>query len=257
MNRRRILWASIVFGALLTSYHMIRTYQNSNRYMDIKSWSGMNLDREMLTARRDSFDMYAPDGNWKGYMTQNFYFKEGAYLMEDVSRFSDGSVVEYAAFKIDTSAMKTDTLHINMRTDQGNAIVNLKIDHQYVTGSYHVTKGEQERMIKIDTTYEKTILRNEIYMLINAVEWNIGDQLSLNVLSPLSMAVSKATIRAISVEDLTCQGQNTSCMKLELRSDGKIAENDIWITRASPRRILKFKVLEPALNIILTKTSPN
>lgn len=253
----KILWICTCasFLLVLTFCKESNHQQSANDLPKLAEWAGAKVDMSQLTVRKDSFVIFDPSGAKVGTMQQHFSYQDGFYKMEDISRFDDESVVEYAVFLVDSVTLSTRDIDIDMKTKNGDAMIKFSLADQLVKGQYQLSNEGRQQTIEVDSTYEMDISRNELYMLVNAVEWEEGLSLPLNIFAPLSMKKSKASLRAIGEEELNWQGKSTSCMKVELRSDGNIPDNDFWITRTSPRQILKVDVVGLGLEIKLAKSA--
>lgn len=226
--------------------------QNANsKPQTIKKWLGHNLEFNHVVNRLDSYDMIDSTGSKIGSMIFGTSFYNGKLIVRDTSQFDDGSVYETADFVIDTANLFTEKFSTNMTVGSAQLLFNLKSDSGKLIGDYKVIRNGNETITTKDTVLSYDIARIELYTLLHALDISNIDSISFNTFVSTSFSVSKTTLKVVGEEEISVPYGEFNCTKLELRADGRMPDNDIWITNTEPRRIVKFLVPQMQLSIEL------
>ncbi|WP_420385078.1 hypothetical protein [Roseivirga sp.] len=217
-----------------------------------KQWAGREIDLQHIQEVVNEYHMYNSDRNKVGSMIFGFWFEGGRLWARDTSSFDDGSVYEVAQFSMDTTSMELRTDKTDMQTPNADIKIDLNFDSKKVTGQADVKRANgNNNHIPIDDDYAYTIVRSEIYMLLHTLSLPRGDTLSLDVLVPNSLNVSKVQLYYTGEERVTTEYGKFRCDVYWLKTDGKMPENKIWVSKKSPRTIVRFHVPAASLDIEL------
>ncbi len=218
-----------------------------------KQWLGKKLDFEQLQSKTDYYHIFDSAKTKVGSMVFGTFFNDGLFIARDTSQFDDGSFIETAAFRIDTTTMKTKSVFMSMSYGNTSIEIDIEKDNERITGAYSIKRDTLTNEQKMDSIYDYDIVRSEIYMLLNAIELKQGDTLKLRSFVPSGLSVSDITIFLKGKETIKVpySGKAKECQIISIRTDGKMPNNDIWITKDRPRQMFKFFVPEQKLSIEL------
>jgi hypothetical protein len=216
-----------------------------------KSWQGQSVDFSQIREVVNTYHMFDSTGTKVGSMVFGFSFEDGMLVARDTSQFDDGSVYETAVLTFDTSVFEMKKVAIDIKMSTASLDVDLRTADNRVIGSYVVNRDTTSTSYPIDSAYQYTAFREEIYMLTHSLRMEAGDTLSLDALVPTSMGISKAQMIYSESETIEAPGGMTECDVIWLKTDGKMPDNKIWITKDSPRTIAKFYVPGAELDIVL------
>ena len=194
-----------------------------------------------------TYYMYDESGRKTGSMVTEFRTENGEYVFADVSKFDDGSVHEEATFRFGGSPLRTTSVFIDMKASGQHVVIDLALDGDYVRGTYITSTNTHD----IDQAMEFDVVRAELYALLQCSHSVADIDTTLRVLSPLSMRVVEAELRAVGTETVECRGESVEAVKLLLDGKGGIPTNHIYIDPAS-RLAVRYEVITPIrLDIIL------
>ena len=220
---------------------------------DPKYWLGKEVDTLQLKERLNVYQMYNNEGDKVGSMVFAFDLHEKRIIVRDTSQFDDGSIYETAEFVLDRENLRTISNNVDMKTGSMEMQIRLKAEENRVEGFAKVTRGENIIKTDIDSTFQYDVFRSDLYVLLHTIEFSKGDSIPFRAIAPMSgMRVSDASIVYEGEETIQIAGKSYACVVVMLKSDGVIPANKIWISKETPRRIMKFEVTGAGLNIELS-----
>lgn len=220
----------------------------------LANWAGQSLNLDHLKSERDSFIMLNQSGEKVGGMIWEKHREANRYVHNDVSYFDDGSIYEEASFLFTLDPLTIDSIVTDMKTPSASMSINFAMNNKKVTGPALVKRDTSERSIAIDSLLQYDVAREEIYSLIHCIQLENLTEMKLRVLNSLGLTIANATITLRGKESLTTPYGTYKTFKLDLNGGGVIPDNIIWI-QESPRKIVKVKVGQPELEVLLAKTS--
>jgi len=224
---------------------------NQNHLAD---WAGQPVNLDHLKTERDSFIMVNPSGDKVGGMIWEKHRNGNRYVHNDVSYFDDGSVYEEASFLFSLDPLTIDSIITDMKTPAATMSIRFGMQGKRISGPVQMKRDTNARMIAVDSVLQFDMAREEIYSLIHCLQLESFKEMKLKVLNPLGLAIADASIKFVGKESLTTNYGSYETFKLDLNGGGIIPDNIIWI-QDKPRKIIKVKVREPELEIVLAKTS--
>lgn len=216
-----------------------------------KTWLGQPVDFSQLREVTNTYLIYDSTGNKVGSMIFGFSFEDGVLVARDTSQFDDGSIYETAIFTFDTTDFRMNAVATDMKTPHGTLDLDLRLDNGRVKGTYVVMRDTTTRTKLIDSAYQFTNFREEIYMIIHTLSMKPNDTIALQSLATTS--VSAASLIHSGTETIETLNGMETCDVIWLKADGKMPDNKIWVRRNFPRAIVKFYVPKAELDLVLTK----
>lgn len=216
-----------------------------------KEWLGKSVNFQDVTPTVNTYHMFDSTNTKVGSMIFGTFFEDGMLISRDTSQFDDGSVYETASFTLDTGTFTLSAVNIEMVL--GSAKLNVDLDKRdgKVLGNYTITRDTTISTNPIDSAYDHDIFREELYMLMHSITFSAGDSIPFSAIVPTSMSVSNASIIYHGEETVEVPAGTYLCDVLWLKTDGKMPDNKIWIRKDAPRKIVKFYVPGPELEIAL------
>lgn len=216
-----------------------------------KTWLQQSVNFSQIQEVTNTYLMYDSTGNKVGSMIFGFSFEDGFLVARDTSQFDDGSIYETAILTFDTTDFRMNTVATDIKTPHGTLDLDLRLDNGRVKGTYVVMRDTTTRTKLIDSAYQLTNFREEIYMMLHTLSMKPNDTIALQALATTSVSVA-SLIYSGTEEIETLNGMET-CDVIWLKADGKMPDNKIWISQKIPRTIVKFYVPKAELNLVLTK----
>lgn len=216
-----------------------------------KSWLGQSVDFSQISEVVNTYHMFDSTDTKVGSMVFAFSFEDGLLIARYTSQFDDGSVYETAKLSFDTSRFQMSEVAIDFQMTGVSLDVDLNYENDNVKGTYRLTRDTTTSTFDIDSAYQFSAFREEIYMLTHALTFVPGDTLSLTSLVPTSMSVSNAQMFYSGTKTIETFEGMQECDVIWLKADGKMPDNKIWISKDSPRTIVKFYVPGAELDIEL------
>ncbi|WP_420577581.1 hypothetical protein [Ekhidna sp.] len=216
-----------------------------------KSWQGQPIDFSQIREVVNAYHMFDSTETKVGSMVFGFSFENGMLVARDTSQFDNGSVYETAVLTFDTSDFQMKEVSIDMKTPRATLDIDLRKEDERVIGSYVIKQDTINNPFEIDSAYQFTTFREEIYVLAHSLNLKSEDTVSFDALVPTSMSVSQAQLMYSGEETIETANGMVTCDAIWLKADGKMPDNKIWISKTSPRTIVKFYVPGPGLNIEL------
>jgi hypothetical protein len=216
-----------------------------------KTWVGQSIDFSQLKEVTNTYYMYDSTGVKVGSMIFGLSFENGFLVARDTSQFDDGSVYETAEFNFDTTDFRMNKVSTDMKTARAVLDIDLSRVDDKLRGTYVLKRDTITRTFEIDSAYQFTNFREEIYMMIQALSIKPKDSIALQSMVSTSMTVSKGLLIHSGVETIETLNGMESCDVIWLKADGKMPDNKIWVTKKSPRTIVKFYIPGAELNIVL------
>jgi len=243
----------ILFGLILiTSLALLCiACQNPKKSIE-KKWLGQSIDFSQLKEVTNTYFMYDSTGTKVGSMIFGISFENGFLVARDTSQFDDGSVYETGEFTFDTIDFRMKKLSTDMRTSSATLDIDLRREDDKVKGTYMLTRDTTTRIFDIDSAYQFTNFREEIYILAHALLIQSQDSITVqSLVSTNNMAVSTGLLTHSGIETIETWNGMEACDVIWLRADGKMPDNKIWVIKKYPRTIVKFYVPGAELNIVL------
>lgn len=216
-----------------------------------KSWQGFDIDFTQLKEITNVYHMFDSTNTKVGSMVFSFAFENGFLVCRDTSRFDNGSVFETVEITFDTASFQMKNLALDMQTRRANLDIDLAVAKDQIKGAYVVKQDTLSTTYEIDSAYQHSAFREEIYMFTHALNLKLKDTLAIEALVATSMTVSKGRLIYTGEEKVETINGPQMCDVLWLEADGKMPNNRIWVSQSTPRTIMKFYVPGPELNITL------
>ncbi|MEO9483640.1 MAG: DUF3108 domain-containing protein [Ekhidna sp.] len=221
-----------------------------------KEWLGKKVDFQSIQPVVNTYHMLDKTGTKVGSMIFGTYFENGKLVSRDTSSFDDGSVYEEAEFVFDTGRFELEDVSIAMQINTTKLNVDFNATDKQVRGLYRITR-DTINDYPVDSLYQYDVVRSELYMLMQTLDYTAGDTIDMKVLIPTSMTVSDASLHYLQDETVTTPAGTFDCTVVHLMTDGKMPQNRIWIAKEKPAKIVKFNVPASALSIELVSSKSN
>lgn len=223
-----------------------------------KKWLNRTVNLNHIQEVVNDYHMFGADGKKVGSMVFGFFYQEGKLVARDTSQFDDGSVYEAAEFRYDIGEGQLVYEHTAMSTPNADLDVNLTFQDKVAKGNIEVKRAAgEDSSFPIDQKLEYSVVRGEIYMLLHTLELVPGDTIQFGALVTNSMQVSDAHLYYDGQESITTASGSYDCDVYWLKTDGKMPDNKIWISRGSKRAVVKFHVPAAQLDIVLISQRPS
>lgn len=242
------LFAQLILLFLTIGCQSSKTEKNVEKF-----WQGYPIDFMQIREVVNTYHMFDSTKTKVGSMVFGFSFEEGFLVARDTSQFDDGRVYETAMLTFDTSSFQMKQIAIDMSTQRASLDIDLQQAGENVQGSYLIKQDTSRTIYEIDSAYRFSAFREEIYIMTHTLGLNPGDTVSIQTLVPTSMSISNAQLIYAGEETLVTLNGTQTCDVIWLKADGKMPDNKIWVTKKSPRTIVKFYVPGPELSIELVK----
>ncbi len=216
-----------------------------------KDWLEAKVDFEHLTEQVNTYHMFDTTGSKVGSMIFGWKFMNGSLVARDTSQFDNGSVYETAEMILDTGILELRVLNLDMQMALTSLSVDLAKEGEKLSGNYIVKRDSLERITMVDSSYAYDVFREEIYAVLHALDFNETDTINLKAFISTGLTTANVQIFKVGIEDIKVAAGNFDCDVVWLEASGPMPSNKIWISRSSPRRIVKFYVPGPELSIEL------
>ncbi|MEP1035059.1 hypothetical protein [Ekhidna sp.] len=224
---------------------------SGNENVSEKKWLGLSVDLASIQPEINTYYMFDSTKAKIGSMIFGTYFENGKLISRDTSSFDDGSVYEEAEFIFDTGTFKLEEVSIGMQINSTKLNVDIIASENQVNGLYRVTRDTTISDYPVDSLYTYDVIRSELYMLMQTLDYKTEDTIKFKALIPTSMTVSNASLYYVKDETVTTPAGTFDCKVIHLMTDGKMPQNRIWITKEKPARIVTFYVPGPKLSMEL------
>lgn len=215
-------------------------------------WLGQKTDLSHIQEVVNNYHMFGADGKKVGSMVFGFFYDGDKLVARDTSQFDDGSVYETAEFRYSIEEGKLIYEHTAMSTPNADLDVSLTFKDKVAKGNIEVKRSAgEDSFFPIDQKLEYSVVRGEIYMLLHTLELMPGDTIQFSALVTNSMQISEASLYYDGLESITTAMGTYECDVYWLKTDGKMPDNKIWISREPQRSIVKFHVPAAQLDIEL------
>ncbi|MEP1035534.1 hypothetical protein [Ekhidna sp.] len=219
-----------------------------------KQWLGKPVKFSRIQESVNIYHMFDSTGTKIGSMDFGWSFEDGMLVSRDTSQFDDGSVYETAVFEFDTADFTMSAVFIDMSMGPTTLDVDVLHEDGKIQGRATMRRDTLSRQNLVDSVYGLDAFREELYMLMHAVDYEPGDSLVLDVFVPTGFGISRAVIKYIGQDQVEVPAGNFECIVILLQSSGGMPTNKIWISNVEPKKIVKFYVPGPELTIELIKS---
>ncbi len=233
------------------SFLLVFSFCSTPEQSVTKYWQGQSVNFNDLKEVTNTYHMLDSTNTKVGSMVFGFSFENGYLVARDTSLFDDGSVYETAELIFDTTDFYMKAVSIDIKMPGATLDVQLNSENKRITGAYEIKRDTTTNTNQIDSIYQFSVFREEIYMLTHTLNLEYGDTISLNVFAPTNLSISKAQMIYSGEESIETLHGTQSCDVIWLKADGKMPDNKIWVSKTSPRTIMKFFVPGPQLSIEL------
>ena len=217
-----------------------------------QKWLNHSIDLKNIQEVVNTYQMFNEEHQKVGSMIFGFWREDGKIIARDTSQFDDGSVYETAEFVYDISGSQLTSDHTSMKTPNIDVDIDLSFNNKLAQGNIEVKRAAGENsLIPVNEKYDYDVVRGEIYMLLHGLELPKKYTVSFKALVTTGMVISSAQIYYEGEESVTTPLGKFQCDVFWLKADGKMPDNKIWISKASPRTIVKFSVPSASLTIEL------
>ena len=141
-----------------------------NKSID-KTWLGKPVNLQRIIQGYNTYHMYDNTGLKVGSMVFGWAFKNGKLVSRDTSHFDDGSVYETAEFHFDTTDMSIERVAIDLLVGPSALDIDYELTAGRTIGMFKMTQDTTERKYEIDSTYHQDTFREELYMLMHAIDY--------------------------------------------------------------------------------------
>lgn len=205
-----------------------------------------------VVSKRDSSVMLR-NGEVAGYWIWEITKTDNQILMNDISVLT-GIVREDLSGKIERDGLYTSSLNINMEMGPNLLKVDSKRDSPTHLKAVIEISGEMNRSKSVDTVYIAAVIqREEVFALVQALPLKKGLSLSGDVLFSDRAATSRMKLEVTGEEIVRVPAGTFDCYKIEFT--GGEPSNTIYVSKATPRRIVKVDVLGQPLTLELAGSS--
>ncbi len=219
-----------------------------------KKWLGQPVDFSSIRPIVNTYHMFDSTNTKVGSMIFGTYFENGKVISRDTSSFDDGRLYEEASFTLDTTNFDLTGVSIEMQINRTKLSVELRANDNQVNGLYQIIRDTVVSDYPVDSLYTYDVVRGELYMLMQSLEYKKGDTINFKALVSTSMTVSDASLYYVKEEQTTTAAGTFDCTVIYLMTDGKMPQNRIWITKEKPAKIVKFEVPGAQLSIELVSS---
>lgn len=218
------------------------------------TWLNKEVDQSALIPAMNQYVMKDSAGNRVGTMSFSFFKTEENWIAIDTSQFDDGSVYETANMNFDLSESVFNRLETQIAVPNADVSINLNRRETRITGSYLMKQDTIERINRtIDSAYVFDVFREEIYMMLHTISIEPDDSLTFQMLLSNTMSVIPASIYFEKEERISVGSSAFDCTVVYLNTGG-IIDNRIWIAKTPEKKLVKFHVPGPKLDIELADT---
>lgn len=222
-------------------------------YSNAQQWLGFGLSPEQIVARVDSFNMVNPLGDKIGSMVLSFEFLESEFIFSDIS-ILDGFIREDAIYCFNRESMQLKNYRIDYKQNALEIDGHLEWNKRHTKGVYNILNNGKERSNKVDTTFSHDIIdRGEVFAFVNALPLRAGLRTTFSVLVQPSFEVWDMTLEVNDSHSITVPAGTFETYKVTLLG-GKVS-NIIYVSKKTPRKIVKVEVIDQPIEIILISSS--
>lgn len=217
-------------------------------------WLGEVVHQDALIPRMNQYVMKDSTGTRVGSMSFTFLKDQDKWMAIDTSQFDDGSIYETANMIFDLETEAFSNLKTRIDVPNANMLVDLENVQNRITGVYQVNKDSIPLVNRqLDSAYRFDVFREEIYMMLHSILIEPGDSLTFNMFLSNSLSVVPSSIYYERQERIKVEAGEFDCTVVYLNTGGVI-DNRIWIGKAPDRRLVKFHVPGPKLDIELVSS---
>ena len=217
------------------------------------AWSDHAIDKKQLQINfQNEYVMLDSLNNNIGSMVFSQQVEGDKLMVRDISTLQDESMLEKFHAIMNMGSMKVSSVSTNIHTPSMEVITNLSAKNNIIKGDYSVTQNGNNVEIEIDSLYDYDIFRFEIYSILPALKKKTGDSMQFKVLYPISMSTFDCTLEKVKdSEIISINGKSHDTEVYFLKTPNQILDNQIWVDKKSPKRILRFYVPKSAITIEL------
>lgn len=245
MNKLSYLFSMLCCSLLWTCSFSQKPSENT------AIWLGYEIDRSHLENRRDSFNMVQNEevvGKWIWETT----ISETSISFKDISELY-GRVKEEFICKVDKADLFTTSLDMVMTTPNNKMTVVLtRQSNKDLKATLVIYKPEEKSMV-IDTTYKEPVIeRSVLFGLVQTLPLEKSLDTDFPVFFMNTGQVGAMKLEKIGEEKVIVPAGSFDTYKL--RFEGKdLVSNIIYVSKTSPRRIVKVDVIGQPLTIELAQ----
>ncbi len=231
------------------------TEQEAQVEQDPIRWLTKTVDENSLIPMINQYVMKDSIGGRVGAMSFSFFKSEDNWTAIDTSLFDDGSIYETANMQFNLESEVFTGLETRIAVPNANVSIDLNREELKIVGSYVLKQDTIERINRvIDSAYVFDVFREEIYMMLHTLTIEPGDTLGFRMLLSNTMSVVPASIHFEKKERIEVGAGTFDCTVVYLNTGG-IIDNRIWIAEAPEKKLVKFHVPGPKLDIELVDST--
>lgn len=217
-----------------------------------KEWLNHSINLNHIKEVVNTYHMFDVNDNKVGSMIFGFWLEGSELIARDTSQFDDGSIYETAEFRLNIMNVELTSDHTSMKTPNTDVDIDLTFNNKLAKGNIEVKRSNgSNSSFPIDQSYDYSIVRSEIYMLLHTLSLQRGDTINFKALVPTSMGISTAKLYFEGKETVTTSLGTYDCDVFWLKTDGAMPENKIWVSSGPRREIIKFQVPAASLDMEL------
>ena len=219
-------------------------------------WLGKPLNEESLNSKLNKYHMYDSNGLKVGSMIFGLREEGGRWVAEDTSQLDDGSIYETAKMVMDLTQPAMQSVDMDIAVQGANVFIDLQPSTEKMNGTYKVQRDTAMLVDRvIDSAYVYDAFREEVYMLLHAVDWEEGDSVAFRMFFPNSFGVVDAALVYESQETIKVAAGNFDTHVIYLNTGG-LLDNRIWVSKEEQPKLVKFYVPNAQLSIELNSSVP-
>lgn len=236
----------LLVGVLITFAHY-RSHRPS------LTWLGKEVQPNRLIERVHTYHMFDSTQKKVGSMVFGWQQEENYLVSRDTSQLDDGRIYETLEMKIDPRTMLLSNMYMHILTPNAQANIQLQRKNERILGNFEIKQDASPIVRNIDTLLSFDIIREELYALMHSIDYVPGDSLAFKMLVSNTLTILDASLQYEGEETIEVPAGRFPTDVLYLHTGG-LMDNRIWMTKSEPKRIVKFFVPNPRLEIELVKT---
>ncbi len=230
------------------------TPPESQQDPQLAPWLTKQIDASHLRDVVNTYHMMDSSDTKVGSMVFGLRQEGNRWLARDTSQFDDGSVYETVQIEVDLEQGALSNLDMDIQIQGADVFIDLAPQTGAISGAYKVLRDTTVLVDReIDSAYVYDIFREEVYMLLHTIDINPGDSLPFKMFFPNSFTTIDAAIVYEQEERIEVPAGTFDTTVIYLNTGG-LLDNRIWIAKGPEKKLVKFFVPSPYLNIELVES---
>ena len=214
-------------------------------------WLNRDFDLSQIRNVVNTYNIIDSTDQKIGSMVFSFRKVGDLLIAKDTSQFDNGSIYETAILEADLKTMAFKNIDMEIKVPGREISIDLKSESNSINGRVLVMKDTIAiTNMAIDSVYSYDIFREEIYMLLHAIDLKKGDSIPFKMFVSNSLKSIDASLNVEQSEIIEVPAGKFETTVVYLNTGG-LLDNRIWISNGENKRIVKFYVPTGNLNIDL------